>query len=145
MRFGPTEFFFKRGLAFNTSPPTKNCLFPFLFFILFIIVIPHPSYCLLKVFHFFYSCLQLCIFFLPPKAVIPLHNHPGMTVFIKLLLGSMHIKAYDWVDPSKSDDLVPSSERKCFFLSFQIPLLEVNIYINNEVLSGINALGRCTV
>ncbi|XXG42634.1 hypothetical protein AAC387_Pa01g2862 [Persea americana] len=53
---------------------------------------------------------SLCIFFLPQKAVIPLHNHPGMTVFSKLLLGSMHIKAYDWVDPSKSDDLVPSSE-----------------------------------
>ncbi|CAI9268175.1 unnamed protein product [Lactuca saligna] len=46
---------------------------------------------------------SLCIFFLPANAVIPLHNHPGMTVFNKLLLGKVHIKSYDLVDSSDSN------------------------------------------
>lgn len=61
----------------------------------------------------YFKCLfisfQMCMFFLPPTAVIPLHNHPGMTVFSKLLLGTMHITSYDWVDTTISDEATPSN------------------------------------
>ncbi|GFP91791.1 2-aminoethanethiol dioxygenase [Phtheirospermum japonicum] len=59
-----------------------------------------------------YKCenFELCIFFLPANAAIPLHNHPEMTVFSKLLLGTMHIKAYDWAE-SDNHSMSPSKLR----------------------------------
>ncbi|GIL45572.1 hypothetical protein Vafri_2772 [Volvox africanus] len=41
--------------------------------------------------------LTFGLFCFPAGAVIPLHNHPGMTVFSRLLFGRLRVSAYDWV------------------------------------------------
>ncbi|KAF8684375.1 hypothetical protein HU200_044265 [Digitaria exilis] len=37
---------------------------------------------------------EIAVIFLPPGTTMPLHDHPGMTVFTKLLTGSAHIRVF---------------------------------------------------
>eukprot|EP01111_Echinosteliopsis_oligospora_P002123 TRINITY_DN1310_c2_g1_i1.p1 TRINITY_DN1310_c2_g1~~TRINITY_DN1310_c2_g1_i1.p1 ORF type:complete len:278 (-),score=85.63 TRINITY_DN1310_c2_g1_i1:160-993(-) len=43
------------------------------------------------------------LFLLPKNAKMPLHDHPNMTVFNKLLYGKLRIKSYDWLPNRHSE------------------------------------------
>lgn len=49
-----------------------------------------------------YECdtFAVSVFFLFPGKVMPLHDHPRMTVISKILLGSARVTSYDWMQPS---------------------------------------------
>src|SRR5437763_10824526 len=43
------------------------------------------------------------IFPLPRGAVIPLHDHPSMTVISKVLHGRMRIESFEWIDAGSGE------------------------------------------
>jgi drug/metabolite transporter (DMT)-like permease len=46
-----------------------------------------------------------------PGASLPLHDHPGMTVYSKVLYGSLALLAYDWEEPVTRQELEGASEK----------------------------------
>mmetsp|Transcript_102850 Transcript_102850/g.235907 ORF Transcript_102850/g.235907 Transcript_102850/m.235907 type:complete len:266 (-) Transcript_102850:425-1222(-) len=47
--------------------------------------------------------LSLCIFLIPRGSCIPLHDHPHMSVFGRLLFGKMQVRSYDIDNVASSD------------------------------------------
>lgn len=48
---------------------------------------------------------ELCIFKFPRGVRLPLHDHPKMTVFSKVLYGALAMQSYDWDDPLIAEEL----------------------------------------
>ncbi|MQL94724.1 hypothetical protein Taro_027381 [Colocasia esculenta] len=84
--------------------------------------------------------LQIGIFCLPQSAVIPLHNHPGMTVFSKILFGSLHIKSYDWADSPQQANRPNSLQGELLAASRQRSWGGVGVEWSGVVLSPITFL-----
>uniref|UniRef100_K3WU86 Uncharacterized protein n=1 Tax=Globisporangium ultimum (strain ATCC 200006 / CBS 805.95 / DAOM BR144) TaxID=431595 RepID=K3WU86_GLOUD len=59
--------------------------------------------------------IDIGIFFMPPNAHIPLHNHPGMSVVTRVLYGAVNVRSYDLISPQEitngdSEDSTVGSE-----------------------------------
>lgn len=48
--------------------------------------------------------MTVCIFLLRAGAWIPLHDHPGMNVFGRLLFGRMRVTSFDLLHPARGQD-----------------------------------------
>lgn len=44
---------------------------------------------------------HVCLFLLGPRATIPLHDHPEMTVFSRVMRGAVSVNSYDFVSGDK--------------------------------------------
>lgn len=58
------------------------------------------------------SQMELVIFLLPKGARIPLHDHPGMSVYSRLLYGSLAVRTFDWLEPPEHAELQGASHAR---------------------------------
>ncbi|KAJ3133947.1 hypothetical protein HK100_003978 [Physocladia obscura] len=49
---------------------------------------------------------EIGVFVLKQGATMPIHDHPGMTVFTKLVYGELHVKKYELIPAAKSETTV---------------------------------------
>jgi len=45
---------------------------------------------------------ELVIFLFPAGAALPVHDHPGMSVFSRVLYGCLQMTSYNWLLPAPS-------------------------------------------
>lgn len=50
------------------------------------------------------------LFLVPRGGVLPLHDHPGMTVLLRIVAGRFSVRSYDWADPPGSGLARPVGE-----------------------------------
>ena len=55
--------------------------------------------------------MSLGIFVMQPGHQMPIHDHPGMTVFSKMLYGTIRYRAFDWVDEEPPKGVVNDADR----------------------------------
>ncbi|KAA8491066.1 Plant cysteine oxidase 3 [Porphyridium purpureum] len=64
----------------------------------------------------------MCVFVLPPGTRIPLHDHPGMIVFSKVLFGELECESYNLISRESSRALMPGkSASRLMALGLNLP------------------------
>ena len=93
--------------------------------------------------------VSIGVFELPRGAVIPLHNHPSMTVFSRVLYGTLHIRAYDWASASYYDQpCVPGVVRPAYLTMdghISAPVTSVLFPTRNGNIHAFRAITDCAV